>query len=117
MADPVFVGIDVSADSLDVAIEVGGTKFAVEGLSRSVAAELAESNIRVNTVAPGPIATDMADRISQGDPSGFAEMVPMKRLGTPEEIAQTVVFLASDASSFMTGSVIAVDGGHLVGSL
>ena len=90
------------------------SKFAVEGLSRSVAAELAESNIRVNTVAPGPIATDMADRISQGDPSGFAEMVPMKRLGTPDEIAQTVVFLASDASSYITGQSIAVDGGMLV---
>jgi NAD(P)-dependent dehydrogenase (short-subunit alcohol dehydrogenase family) len=90
------------------------SKFAVEGLSRSVAAELAESNIRVNTVAPGPIATDMVDRIADGDPSGFAELVPMKRLGTPDEIAQTVVFLASDASSYITGQSIGVDGGMLV---
>ena len=90
------------------------SKFAVEGLSRSVAAELAESNIRVNTVAPGPIATSMVDRITGGETDGFAQIVPMKRLGTPEEIAQTVLFLASDASSFITGQAIGVDGGMLV---
>lgn len=90
------------------------SKFAVEGLSRSVAAELAESNIRVNTVAPGPIATDMADRITNGDPSGFTEMIPMKRIGTPQEIADTVLFLASDSSTFITGQAIAIDGGMLI---
>ena len=89
------------------------SKFAVEGLSRSAAAEFAESNIRVNTVAPGPIATDMADRITGGDSSGFAQMIPMKRVGTPEEIAHAVVFLASDASSFITGQSLAIDGGML----
>lgn len=89
------------------------SKFAVEGLSRSVAAELAETNIRVNTIAPGPIATDMAQRVSGGDTEGFAQMVPMKRLGSVEEIAQTAVFLASEHAAFITGQSIAVDGGML----
>lgn len=90
------------------------SKFAVEGMSRSVAAELAESGIRVNTVAPGPIDTSMAERVTGGNTDAIAELVPMKRLGTPEEIAQTVVFLASDASSYITGQAIGVDGGMLV---
>lgn len=89
------------------------SKFAVEGLSRSVAAELAESNIRINTIAPGPIATDMADRLTGGDTAGLAQMVPMKRMGTVQEIAHTAVFLASDGAGFITGQSIAVDGGML----
>ena len=89
------------------------SKFAVEGLSRSLAAELAPSKIRVNTVAPGPIATDMADRITGGDHSGFAQMVPLGRVGTAEEVASAVVFLASDESLFISGQAIGVDGGML----
>lgn len=90
------------------------SKFAVEGLSRSAAAELAESRVRVNTVAPGPIDTQMLDRITGGDHAMFADATPMKRAGEVDEIAQTVVFLASDASSYITGQSLAIDGGMLV---
>jgi NAD(P)-dependent dehydrogenase (short-subunit alcohol dehydrogenase family) len=90
------------------------SKFAVEGITQSVAAELAETGIRVNTVAPGPIETSMLDRITAGDHSIFANMTPMKRAGRADEIAQTVLFLASDASSYITGQSLAADGGMLI---
>ena len=90
------------------------SKFAVEGLTRSVAGELAPSGIRVNTVAPGPINTDMPKRVTGGNTDAFVQMVPMARLGDPQEIADTVLFLASDASTFITGQSIAVDGGVLI---
>lgn len=89
------------------------SKHAVEGISRSAAHELAPAKVRVNTIAPGPVDTELLDRATGGDPSGFVSMVPMGRTGTVEEIADTAVFLASDASSFITGQAIAVDGGML----
>jgi NAD(P)-dependent dehydrogenase (short-subunit alcohol dehydrogenase family) len=89
------------------------SKHAVKGLTEAAALEVAESGVRVNVVAPGPIETGMLDRFT-----GTAEKkaalvagVPVKRVGTPEEIAQTILFVASDKASFMTGASIAVDGG------
>lgn len=89
------------------------SKHAVEGLTEAAALEVAESGVRVNVVAPGPIETGMLNRFT-----GTAEKkaalvagVPVKRVGTPEEIAQTILFVASDKASFMTGASIAVDGG------
>ncbi len=87
------------------------SKHAVEGLSKSVAVEMAEAGVRVNCVAPGPIQTDMIDRIAGDQADEFRQMVPMKRFGTSEEIAGLVVFLASDSSSYITGESYAVDGG------
>src|SRR3989441_11252223 len=89
------------------------SKHAVEGLTKSAALEGAASGVRVNVVAPGPIDTGMLTRFTGTDErkAGLIAGVPLKRVGRPEEIAQTIVFLASDKGSCMTGATIAVDGG------
>jgi NAD(P)-dependent dehydrogenase (short-subunit alcohol dehydrogenase family) len=90
------------------------SKHALVGLTKNVALDYAKQNIRVNAVCPGVIHTPMIDRFTGGDPEVIAQMVaakPMGRMGLPEEIAETVVFLCSNASSFITGQAIAVDGG------
>jgi NAD(P)-dependent dehydrogenase (short-subunit alcohol dehydrogenase family) len=89
------------------------SKHAVEGLTKSAALEAASSGVRVNMVAPGPIETGMLNRFTGTEERklGLAETVPLKRVGTPEEIAQTIIFLASDRASFITGASYLVDGG------
>jgi NAD(P)-dependent dehydrogenase (short-subunit alcohol dehydrogenase family) len=91
------------------------SKFAVEGYSRSLALELAPDNIRVNTVAPGPILTPMHERATNGNPDGFNALIPMRRAGRPEEVADAVLFLASDASRYITGHALPVGGGATAG--
>jgi len=91
------------------------SKHAVEGLTKSAALEGAAAGVRVNAVAPGPVATAMLDRFVGGNEdakAGFLSMMPAKRAATPEEIAQTIVFLASDKARFLTGQNLAVDGGY-----
>src|SRR6202030_1824078 len=90
-----------------------GSKHAVEGITKSVALEIAKSGIRVNAVAPGPVDTGMLTRFT-GTPenkAALAATVPMGRLGLTEELANAIVFLASDAASYITGHVLHVDGG------
>ncbi len=90
-----------------------GSKHAVEGISKSVALETVKSGIRVNVVAPGPIDTGMLTRFT-GTPenkSNLVTTVPMGRLGLSEEVANAIVFVASDEASFITGHVLNVDGG------
>ena len=89
------------------------SKHAVEGLTKSAALEGAAAGVRVNAVAPGPVLTEMLDRFVGGEQnrSHMANAVPARRIGTVEEIAQTIVFLASDKARFLTGQSIAVDGG------
>jgi NAD(P)-dependent dehydrogenase (short-subunit alcohol dehydrogenase family) len=89
------------------------SKHAVEGLTKSAALEAAESGVRVNVVAPGPIDTGMLTRFTGTDErkAGLVAGVPLKRLGRPEEIAQTIVFVASEKASFITGASFAADGG------
>ena len=86
---------------------------AVEGLTKAAALEGAAKGVRVNAVAPGPVDTELLDRFagSADKKAGLAAGVPMKRLGTPEDIAATIVFLASDKAEFLTGQVIGVNGG------
>ena len=91
-----------------------GSKHAVEGITKSVALEIAKSGIRVNAVAPGPTDTGMLTRFT-GTPENQAALVttvPMARLGLSEELADAIVFIASDEASFITGHVLNVDGGH-----
>jgi NAD(P)-dependent dehydrogenase (short-subunit alcohol dehydrogenase family) len=91
-----------------------GAKHAVEGITKSVALELAKSGIRVNAVAPGPIDTGMLTRFT-GTPenkAALASQVPLGRLGLSEEVADGIVFIASDEARFITGHVLNVDGGH-----
>src|SRR4030081_1797443 len=89
------------------------SKHAVEGLTKSAALEAAGSGGGVNVVAPGPIETGMLNRFIGTDErkAGLAGTVPLKRGGRPEEIAQTIMFLASDKASFVTGASYLVDGG------
>jgi NAD(P)-dependent dehydrogenase (short-subunit alcohol dehydrogenase family) len=90
------------------------SKAAVHQLTKSLAAEWAPLGIRVNAVAPGYVKTDMAPVDEPQFRRQWIEDAPMQRYATPEEIAPTVVYLASDASSFMTGSVVTIDGGYTV---
>lgn len=90
------------------------TKFAVRGLTKSAALEYASDNIRVNSVHPGFIDTPMTrDHISLEYQQKAIQDTPLKRAGSPFEVAEMIVFLASDASSFSTGSEFIVDGGRL----
>jgi NAD(P)-dependent dehydrogenase (short-subunit alcohol dehydrogenase family) len=88
-------------------------KHAVEGLTKAAALEAARFGVRVNAVAPGPTETPMLDRLAgdAGRGAALIATVPLKRAGTAEEIANAIVFLASDKASFITGHVLWVDGG------
>ena len=91
-----------------------GSKHAVEGITKSVALEVAPSGIRVNGVAPGPTDTGMLTRFT-GTPENKAALVtevPLARLGLSEELAAAIVFIASDEASYITGHILNVDGGH-----
>jgi NAD(P)-dependent dehydrogenase (short-subunit alcohol dehydrogenase family) len=91
-----------------------GSKHAVEGMTKSAALEAAAYGVRVNAVAPGPVETGMLNRFAgtAERKTGMLANVPLKRAGTPDEVAQAIVFVASDKASFITGQIIGVDGGR-----
>jgi 3alpha(or 20beta)-hydroxysteroid dehydrogenase len=93
------------------AIAYSATKWALRGMTKAAAIDLAPRNIRVNSIHPGPIDTPMLDARSAEQNRARVQMVPMKRMGTVEEIADLALFLVSDESRYMTGAEIAIDGG------
>ena len=90
------------------------SKAGVIALTKSVAKELASRNIRVNAVAPGFIETKMTEVLPEDIRNKMLELIPLKRFGTPADVAKVVLFLASDASSYMTGQVMTVSGGMVM---
>jgi len=114
-------GAIVNVSSIVGAIGMAGasvytaSKHAINGLTRAVALETSRSGVRVNAVAPGAIATEMMQRFTGGSAdaqAGLAGAHPVGRLGQPEEIAQAMLYLASDDAKFVTGSILAIDGGY-----
>lgn len=89
-------------------------KAGVIGLTKTTAKELAARNILVNAVAPGFIATDMTDELPTDVKEAMLQQIPLAKLGQPEDIANVVAFLASDAASYMTGQTLHIDGGMVM---
>lgn len=93
----------------------GASKAAVNYLTIHLAREMAPHNVRVNAVCPGPVETDMSQQWTDEYRAQVTSGVPLGRLGSPEDVARTVLFLASDASAFITGATLNVNGGTLMG--
>jgi len=93
------------------AIAYSATKWALRGMTKAAAVDLAPRKIRVNSVHPGPIDTDMLKVRTPEQNAARVQQVPMKRMGTSEEVANLVLFLLSDESGFITGAEVAIDGG------
>jgi 3-oxoacyl-[acyl-carrier protein] reductase len=89
------------------------SKAGIIGFSKSVALELGSRNIRSNVIAPGFIETEMTAKLNEDVVQGWRDVIPLKRGGTPEDVANACVFLASDMSSYITGQTLSVDGGML----
>jgi len=89
------------------------SKAGIIGFTKSIAKELGSRNIRSNAIAPGFIATEMTDKLDQEVVTGWVKNIPLKRAGTPDDVADVVVFLASDMSSYVSGQTIHVCGGML----
>ena len=95
-------------------VAYAASKAAVIGLTRSLAMELAPSHIRVNCIAPGVIHTDMVKGLGEETIASLIDQTPAGRLGTPEDVAKAVAFLAKEDASFITGQVLTVDGGFIL---
>jgi 3-oxoacyl-[acyl-carrier protein] reductase len=96
-------------------VNYAASKGGINGLTRAMAKELAPRNVRVNAVAPGMIETDMSQVVRGIAGDQLKKVIPLKRIGKPEEIASVVAFLASDDAAYLTGQVLRVDGGLSLG--
>jgi 3-oxoacyl-[acyl-carrier protein] reductase len=92
-------------------VNYAASKAGLIGMTKSLAREVASRGITVNVVAPGLIDTDMTRALAQGPSANWTSQIPLGRLGTPEDVANTVCFLASDEAAYITGQVVAVNGG------
>lgn len=95
-------------------VHYSASKAALIGMTKALAKELGPSNITVNCIAPGVIDTDMNKFLSDEDVAELKAETPLMRIGAPEEVAETALFLAGDGASFITGDVINVNGGYLI---
>jgi len=104
------VGITGNAGQANYA----ASKAAVIGFTKSIAKELASRNINVNCIAPGYVDTDMTSKLNDTIKQGILQSVPLKRIGSGDDIANAVMFLSSDASAYITGQTLCVDGGMVM---
>jgi NAD(P)-dependent dehydrogenase (short-subunit alcohol dehydrogenase family) len=107
----VNVGSTASFGGVETMPAYTASKHALLGLTRAAALDYAPFNIRINAICPGSFRTPMSERLFGPDMSAMAQATPMKRLGSLEEIAAGVLFLCSDASTFITGAALPVEGG------
>ena len=98
-------------------VNYAASKGGIEGLTRCLATEIARRGITVNAVAPGFIETDMTVTVRNAAEAEIKKRIPVRRFGQPEDVAQAVLFLASDAASYITGQVLRVDGGLTLGGI
>ena len=107
----IFMGSVVGESGNAGQVAYAGTKAALDGMAKSLAKELASRNITVNVIAPGYIETDMTNALSEEQQEQIRNTIPLGRVGSPEDIANASVFLASDDAKYITGQVLNVNGG------
>ncbi|MEE2904209.1 MAG: 3-oxoacyl-ACP reductase family protein [Myxococcota bacterium] len=107
----IFMGSVVGESGNAGQVAYSGTKAALDGMAKSLAKELASRNITVNVIAPGYIETDMTNALSEEQQEQIRNTIPLGRVGSPEDIANASVFLASDDAKYITGQVLNVNGG------
>jgi len=113
----IFLGSVVGSTGQAGQANYAASKAGLVGLARSLAREFASRSITVNVVAPGPVATEMFEAVSDDARAAIEGAVPLGRLAQPEEVAAAVAFLASDAAGYITGAVVPVDGGLGMGAV